>query len=187
MKNSKKASRKTVHKIKVVNRNFLQKATDATEGLFLNIFKAIGLKAFVKWYLKNIETMRYLVFGGLTTVVNVLTFALFNAFSFPTLVSNSIAWIVGVIFAYVTNKYCVFNSKTKNKKDGAREASSFVIARLITLGIESVMMWFFVDILHWNAILMKIIANIVVIILNFVFSKLFIFKKNDKIERPESV
>lgn len=184
MKKSKQNCLRKKRQAKLTNRNILQKITDATEGFFLDVFEMIGLASFVDWYIKKTEAMRYLVFGALTTIVNILTFAIFNAFGFPTLVSNTIAWIVGVIFAYITNKYCVFDAKTKSKKDGAREVTSFVIARLITLGIESVMMWFFVDILHWNAILMKVIANIVVIILNFVFSKLFIFKKNNAVE-PE--
>ena len=181
MKKSKENRLRKKRQAKLVYRNPLQKITDVVEGFFLDIFEAIGLASFVDWYIKKTEAMRYLVFGALSTIVNIVTFAIFNAFAFPTLVSNSIAWIVAVIFAYVTNKYCVFDTKTIDKKDGAREAGSFLVARLITLGIESVMMWYFVDVLHGNSIIMKIIANIVVIILNFVFSKLFIFKQ----DKPE--
>ena len=71
-------------------------------------------------------------------------------------------------------KYCVFNAETTSHKDFIREFGSFIVARLATLGIETIMMWVTIDLLRWNAIFMKVAANIVVIILNFVFSKLFI-------------
>ena len=148
---------------KLKNRNTLQIITDVTEGFFLDIFEAIGLASFVDWYIKKTEAMRYLVFGALCTVVNILVFAAFNAIGFATLVSNTIAWVVAVIFAYLTNKYCVFEVKTKNNKDLLREFGSFVVARLATLGIESIMMWTTIDAWHWNEILMKVIANIYMI------------------------
>ena len=68
-----------------------------------------------------------------------------------------------------------------------REFSSFIVARLATLGVETIMMWTTIDLWHWNAILMKVIANIVVIVLNFVFSKLFIFKKSKEAEIIDSL
>ena len=184
----KKSRQNTLRKKRLAqlkNRNILQIMTDSTEGFFLDVFEAIGFDRFVDWYIKKTETMRYLVFGALSTVVNILVFALFNAVGCATLVSNTIAWVVAVIFAYITNKYCVFDAKTTNKKDFLREFGSFIVARLATLGIETIMMLVTIDFWHWNAIVMKVIANVVVIILNFVFSKLFIFKnkQEQKVEK----
>lgn len=178
MKKSRQNTLRKERQAKLKDRNVLQKITDATEGFFLDIFEAIGLASLVDWYIKKTEAMRYLVFGGISTVINILVFALFDSLDLPTLASNTIAWIVSVIFAYVTNKYCVFYTKTKSNKDFFREFGSFIVARLATLGVETLMMGLTVDVWHWNAVLMKVIANIVVIILNFVFSKLFIFKNN---------
>ena len=178
MKKSRQNTLRKERQAKLKDRNVLQKITDATEGFFLDIFEAIGLASLVDWYIKKTEAMRYLVFGGISTVINILVFALFDSLGLPTLASNTIAWIVSVIFAYVTNKYCVFYTKTKSNKDFFREFGSFIVARLATLGVETLMMGLTVDVWHWNAVLMKVIANIVVIILNFVFSKLFIFKNN---------
>ena len=126
--------------------------------------------------------MRYLVFGALATIVNIAVFAIFDLLHFPVLVSNTIAWVVAVIFAYLTNRYCVFNSKKTKKSEIAKELSSFITARIITLIIESIFMWITVEQLHWHSVLMKVIANVIVIVLNFVFSKLFIFKKDEVAE-----
>lgn len=180
MKKSRQNTLRKKRQAQLKNRNILQKVTDVTEGFFLDIFEAIGLAGFVDWYIKKTEAMRYLVFGALATVVNIAVFALFNAVGAATLVSNTIAWIISVLFAYITNKYCVFESKTTSAKDLLREFISFVVARLATFGIETLMMLVTIDFWHWNALVMKVIANIVVIILNFVFSKLFIFKNKSE-------
>lgn len=180
MKKSRQNTLRKKRQARLKNRNILQKATDVTEGFFLDLFEAIGFAGFVDWYIKKTEAMRYLVFGALSTVVNILVFALFNALGCVTLVSNTIAWVVAVIFAYITNKYCVFDVKTAGKKDFLREFGSFIVARLATLGVETIIMLVTVDLWHWNAIVMKVIANVIVIILNFIFSKLFIFNNKQE-------
>ena len=126
MKKSRLNSLRKKHQAKLKNRNFLQIATDKTEGFFLDIFETIGLASLVDFYLKKVEAMRYLVFGFSTTIVNILVFALFNTLGLSTIASNTIAWIISVIFAYTTNKYCVFKAKTEGKKDLLREFSSFI-------------------------------------------------------------
>ena len=185
MKKSKQNELRKKRQAKQISRNWLQKCTDACEGFFLNIFDAIGLWFFVDWYLKNQQAMRYLVFGAISTVVNIGVFAIFDALGLPVLISNTIAWIVAMLVAYVTNRYCVFESRKTKKSEIAKELSSFVSARIITLIIESIYMWITVDQLHWHSVLMKVIANIIVIILNYVFSKLFIFKSEPKDEEVE--
>lgn len=167
---------------------------DKVEDFCLKILEKIGLKALADWYRKHQEGMRYLVFGALTTIVNILTYTLFATLilkavdndSLRVNISEIIAFIVGVIFAYITNKLYVFDSKTTGFKDLMREITSFFSCRIFTEIISILMMnaavW-----LNINDILMKIVSNIVVIILNFVFSKILIFKDNKKAPKKEPV
>ncbi len=148
------------------------------EELCLKILEKIGLKKIADWYRKHQEGMRYLVFGALTTVVNIVVYAiLYYLFHIDNAISNVIAWIVGATFAYITNKLYVFNSKTKNIIELSKEILYFYGCRLLTLAVDEGIMVLTVDKWRWNALLMKILANIIVIILNFVFSKILIFKK----------
>lgn len=158
---------------------------DKVEEFCLRILEKIGLKALANWYRKHKEGMRYLVFGALTTIVNILVYTIFSALILKGLTNESlrvniseiIAFVAGVSFAYVTNKLYVFDSKTNGIKELFREISSFFGCRVITEIISILMMnaavWFSI-----NDILMKVVSNIVVIILNFVFSKIIIFKKS---------
>ncbi|MEI3392215.1 MAG: GtrA family protein [Clostridia bacterium] len=162
---------------------------DKVEEFCLKILEKIGLKALADWYRKHQEGMRYLVFGALTTIVNILVYTIFSALILKGLTNDSlrvniseiIAFIAGVVFAYITNKLYVFNSKTTGKKDLFREIASFFSCRIFTEIISILMMnaavWFSI-----NDILMKVVSNIVVIILNFVFSKILIFKGNKNLK-----
>ncbi len=156
----------------------MKKLVDIVEEFFLKIFEKIGLKKFVEWYKEHKEGMRYLVFGGLTTLVNILTYGIaFYIIHIDNSISNIIAWVVSAIFAYITNKYCVFNSNINTAKGLIYEIISFFGCRLLTLGIDEAIMIITVDKFGLNALLMKIIVNIIIVILNFIFSKLIIFKK----------
>ncbi len=151
---------------------------DTIEDFFLKILDKIGLRKLADWYRVHKEGMRYLVFGALSTVLNIVVFAICAKLArLSTTISNTIAWIAAVLFAYVTNKIYVFNSKTTGIKDLVREILSFFGARIATLVLETAFLWVVIDKLGFNDIFMKIISNIIVIILNFVFSKIFIFKK----------
>ena len=120
----------------------------------------------------------YAVFGVLTTLVNVAVYWLLaHLCSLSTLPSTILAWLAAVAFAYITNRIWVFESKAETKKEILREVLSFFGCRLATGVLDWAWMLIFVDILHINDLLMKLVANIIVIILNFVASKLFIFKK----------
>lgn len=157
------------------------KFLETVENFFLNILDKIKLKFLADIYRNHLEGMRYLVFGALATVVNigVYTICLYLC-NISNSVSNVIAWITAAIFAYLTNKFFVFDSKVDTKKALVREIISFFGCRLLTLAVDQAIMIITVDKLLLNAFLMKVIANIVVIILNFVFSKILIFKKKDK-------
>ena len=146
------------------------------------IFSKIGLKKFVAWYEKHREAMRYLVFGAISVVINIVVFMLCKMV-LSTLVSNLIAWVVSVLFAYVTNKYCVFNSITESKKNLFLEIIYFLAARIVTLVIDEAFIYVTIDIFLFNQLLMKIISNIIVIILNYVISKIFVFNR----KKPEEV
>ena len=151
---------------------------DKIEVFCLKILEKIGLKKLADWYMKHQEGMRYLVFGALTTVVNILAYSvLYYVFHIENTISNVIAWIIGATFAYITNKLYVFNSKVNTRKELIKEIVYFYGCRLLTLAVDEGIMILTVDKFGWNALLMKILANIIVIILNFIFSKILIFRK----------
>lgn len=131
-----------------------------------------------KLWEKYKEYILYILFGAVTTVVNYGVYALcVRAFGMGVVISNIIAWILAVIVAYVTNKLWVFDSKSRELKIVGREFGEFVLGRLATLVIETGLLWIFVDLLHVNDLIMKIITNIIVVILNYIFSKFIIFRK----------
>ena len=91
--------------------------------------------------------------------------------------ANTIAWVAGVIFAFITNKLWVFESKSWKPAVALKEFVSFTGARIFSFVIETLMMFVFVSIMSLDEMLSKLIVGVVVIILNYIFSKLFIFKK----------
>ena len=152
---------------------------DKIEEFFLKIAEKIGLKKLADWYREHREGMRYLVFGVLSTIINIVVFAICERIlHLSTIISNVIAWTIAVLFAYITNKLYVFDSKTTKKQELAKEIISFFSARIFTLVVETIFLKIVIDELGLNEILMKIISNVIVIVLNYVFSKIFIFKKD---------
>lgn len=137
----------------------------------------------VMLYRNNKEIINYLIIGVLTTIVSLVTYYLLT-FSFlnpnnnlELQVANVISWVVSVMFAYITNRKYVFESKSCNIK---KELSKFVSSRLTTLVIDMMLMFIFVSLLMFNDKIIKLIVQFVVIILNYIFSKLFVFK-SDKV------
>lgn len=128
-------------------------------------------------FAKYKQTILYLIFGVLSTIVNILTYAFCTRnLNIEFLISNWIAWIVAVLFAYITNKFFVFESKEINIKFLIKELSSFVSCRLLSGIIEMILMYTMISLMSLNDFIVKIITNVVVVILNFIFSKLIIFK-----------
>ena len=120
----------------------------------------------------------YLFFGALTTAVNIISYyASYNIFKISNVTSTILAWALALLFAFVTNRIFVFESKAKGFKEIIRELLAFFICRLLTGAIDVLIMWISVDIMNWNSMLWKIISNVLVVVLNFLASKLFIFKK----------
>lgn len=130
--------------------------------------------------LKYRELISYLFFGVCTTLVNIIVYYIFDVFESSTALSTVAAWILSVSFAFVTNKIYVFKSKVKAFKGILREAVSFFSCRLATGVLDLGIMLLFVDYFHFNGLLIKVLSNILVIVLNYVFSKIFIFKHSNR-------
>ena len=121
----------------------------------------------------------YLFFGALTTAVNIISYyASYNIFKISNVTSTILAWALAVLFAFVTNRIFVFESK--EKKSFFKELWLFYLSRGLTMLLEVGAMWLFVDICLFNDWAVKIIANIVIILLNYVVSKFIVFKKDNK-------
>ncbi len=150
-------------------------------GLALcGIIYALFFKKINALIVKYKEALMYLIFGVLTTAVNFAVYIPLTMLSDSdafVLAANLAAWVCAVAFAFVTNKLFVFGSKTTEKKELLRELGSFVGARLLSLGAEELVLFVFVVWLGLNEIIFKIVTQIIVLVMNYVFSKLFIFKK----------
>ena len=144
------------------------------------------------YYKKRREIILYALFGVLTTLANLFAFLLTTKLFGEELVliNNAIAWIAGVVTAFVTNKLYVFNSKSWKPKIAIKEFAEFTGARPFSFVFEEVGMWVFVTVLHFSdkslsvlafdisgQLIAKILLSIVVVAMNYFFSKFIIFKK----------
>ena len=128
---------------------------------------------------KHRELVEYVFWGVMTTVVNyAVYFLLTKVFHVHYLTSNGIAWAVSVAFAYFVNKIFVFRSRDWAWKVALRELWQLVASRLFSLGLEMAVMWCFVDLLRCPHLAVKLAANVVVVIVNYVLSKWIIFRKS---------
>ena len=122
--------------------------------------------------------LRYLIFGVLTTLVNFLIyFPCFNLLAMGAAVSNGIAWAGAVVFAFVSNKQFVFQSSDWSRKVWPRELVKFTGCRLASGIGETGILYLTVDLLLWNGNLMKILVSVLVVLVNYVTSKCFVFKR----------
>ena len=124
------------------------------------------------------DILSYLFFGVLTTVVNYLIYLpVFNLCGLSAAVSNMIAWVGAVAFAFLTNKPFVFHSHDWSAKTVIPELTKFVSCRLASGVLETGILLLTVDFLHWNGNLWKLVTQVLVIIINYVGSKLLVFRK----------
>ncbi len=143
--------------------------------------------------IKYKELIIYVIFGGLTTVVNLAVFALFSKLlgDEKYLITNAIAWFAAVVFAYITNKIWVFESKSWSAKVLMKEIPSFFAARVFSFVIEEAGLFLFVDLLSFSEISIKLLSfeisgeliakgilAVIVVVVNYVLSKLIIFRKS---------
>ena len=124
------------------------------------------------------EAILYIFFGGCTTFVNIIVYYICaHLLLLATAPSTVIAWILSVAFAYLTNRIYVFESRSRGLAAILREIGAFVSCRLLTGVMDLAIMYVCVDLLHFNDLIIKIISNVLVIVLNYVASKLLIFRK----------
>ena len=148
------------------------------------------LKKFEPFYKAHKEVLLYLFFGGLTTVVSVIFFAipmnmlhigkgkLFGfTIDYDVTIANIISWICAVTFAYVTNRTWVFEDKAHGTGAVVRECAAFFAGRLFTLVVETLLLNVMTNTFKMQEIIAKIIVSVVTIVLNYFISKLLVFKK----------
>lgn len=127
---------------------------------------------------KHYDILAYLFFGVLTTVVNYIVYLpCYNLLQLSAAVSNAIAWAAAVAFAYVTNKPFVFKSYDWSAKTVVPELTKFVGSRVASGALETAIIFVTVDLLQWNGNLMKLATSVLVVIFNYVASKLLVFKR----------
>lgn len=124
------------------------------------------------------DIVSYLFFGVLTTIVNYLVYLpVYNYVGLSASVSNAVAWVAAVAFAYLTNKPFVFRSMDWSMKTVVPELASFVGCRIASGALETVILLVAVDMMGWNGNLWKLVTNVLVVILNYIGSKLLVFRK----------
>jgi len=128
----------------------------------------------------NRETITYGIAGALTTIVNFASYEGLYRVGIPNLTANALAWVIAVTFAYIVNKRNVFVSKSNSIKDEAAKITKFYGARIVTLGVEQLGMYIFIERMGFHRLLVKAALAIIVIILNYIFSKLYIFKNKSE-------
>lgn len=124
------------------------------------------------------EMISYIAFGVLTTVINIAVFQIANGvLHWSWQAANILAWILAVLFAFLTNKLYVFKSKSFQAAVLWKEFVSFIGARLFSLCVDYACLWLLIDVSHCNELLSKIVDNVLIIIINYALSKLVIFRK----------
>lgn len=127
---------------------------------------------------KHWDILSYLFFGGLTTVVNYVVYLpCYHWFGFSAAASNAIAWVAAVAFAYLTNKPFVFKNHDWTAKAVLPELAKFVSCRVGSGLLETAILFVCVDLLQWNGTIWKLITSVLVVVINYVASKLLVFKK----------
>ncbi len=147
-----------------------------------------SLKEKIKEFIKKLltrEVILYLIFGVLTTVIDFIVFyCAYNFLHIDEMLATAIAWCAAVVFAYVTNRLFVFESREKESVGILREIGLFVGARLISLGISELIVLLIMKVIGFDgkvgSVVTKLVCAVVVVIFNYFASKLVIFKKNNE-------
>ena len=150
------------------------------KDIFDRIMLLPGLRVFEPFYNNHKEVLLYLFFGGLSFLISIGTFALFNiSLEINELISNVLSWIITVMFAFFTNRVWVFASRTEGTAALLKQMTSFYGGRVITLVIEEAILLVFITWLRFPSMIIKVMAQVVVIVLNYIISKLIVFRKQD--------
>ena len=133
-----------------------------------------------KIIIQNKSIISYLFFGGCTTVINWLSYYLcYTILDVSNIASTILAWFIAVVFAFVTNKIWVFDSKSCDLKTIISEAVMFFAARIATGVLDVIVMWCAVDLFHLEPTVWKLLSNLLVIIINYFLSKLIVFRNGN--------
>lgn len=135
------------------------------------------MKKLRELYIRHKEIILYVIFGGLTTVINYAIYALMVLLQIDIYTSNITAWVGAVLFAYLTNRKMVFNSEAKGKKSVIIEILSFYGSRVFSLAVETGLLFVCVSLMNMNEWITKLVLQVVVIVLNYIFSKFLVFRK----------
>lgn len=123
------------------------------------------------------EVITYLFFGVLSTIVNYIVYLpAYLILGWSAAVSNAVAWVVAVAFAYLTNKPFVFKSNDWSRKTVIPELTKFVSCRVASGVAETLILLITVDVLNWNGTIWKLITSVLVVVLNYIGSKLVVFR-----------
>lgn len=136
------------------------------------------LNIFEPFYKKYKEVLLYLFFGGLAFLVSIGSYGFCNiSLGINELIANAISWILAVVFAFATNRIWVFQAPTNTFGDFVKQMAAFFSGRVVTFVIEEIILLIFITWLHLSSMPVKVVAQLVVIILNYIISKWFVFKK----------
>lgn len=146
------------------------------------------MKKILELYKKYKEIINYMIFGGLATLVNFISYYIFaRTLNVDEVISSGLSWFCAVLFAYVTNKLFVFESKKDTKKEMIKEMISFFLARILSGALCDVGTFaLMVKVLNINDIIAKLVTQVMVVIVNYIFSKLIFKKENKNIEESTS-
>lgn len=139
-----------------------------------------------KFYYRHESVMLYLIVGAMTTAVSLTAQYIPAFFGLPTEANTAISWICAVTFAFFTNKAWVFRNKENSGAAWAKQAASFYGARLFTFFTEFAFMELTVRVLEQNEYIMKLIAQVFVLVVNYLLSKFFIFRKKSPEEKERT-
>ena len=150
------------------------------KDIFDRIMSFPVLNIFEPFYKKYKEGLLYLFFGGLTFFLSIFLFWFMDSvMHLNEVVNNSIDWVICVAFQFFTNRTWVFDGKVETKKDFLKQAGSFTLGRLFTLVVEDALIFIFITLMGFPKMPVKLGATFVVIVLNYIISKLIVFKKKE--------
>ncbi len=156
----------------------MKEPMDQQNDIFDKLMGLPVLRIFEPFYKKYKEILLYLFFGGLAFFLNIFLFAAIDhLFGISELINNMICWIVCVMFQFFTNRTWVFDGSVDSSQAFTKQLAGFVGGRVFTLFLEEVILVIFITWLGYPALVIKLIAQVVVILLNYVISKLWVFKK----------
>lgn len=148
------------------------------QDLFDRLMSLAVLRPLAPFYRRHKEVLLYLLFGGLSMIVSIVTYWLCSEWlGMHILLANITSWVAAVTFAYVTNRIWVFAQKTRGMRELLSQILRFFSGRVATLVVEEIILWVCIERLHLSNMAVKVAAQVVVILLNYVISKFLVFTK----------